>query len=77
MSISSSQALFSSLMTLLSHPEHGERSQPVGSPMQFQASALPSASLKATLIERSTNAINVPEDGAVLAGAQVVVDFVF
>ena len=35
------------------------------------------ASLKAALIERSTNAINVPEDGAVLAGAQVVVDFVF
>ena len=35
------------------------------------------ASLKATLVERSTNAINVPKDGAVLARAQVVVDFVF
>ena len=77
MSISFSQALFSSLMTLPSHPEHGYRSHPVGSPMQFQASALPSASLKATLIERSTNAIKVPEDGAFLAGAQVVMDFVF
>ena len=34
------------------------------------------ASLKATLVERITNTINIPGDGAVLAWAQVVVDFV-
>ena len=44
--------------------------------MRCQASALPSAQLKATLVERFTNAINVPGDGAVFAWAQVVVDFV-
>ena len=34
------------------------------------------ASLKAPLVERITNTINIPGDGAVLAWAQVVVDFV-
>lgn len=34
------------------------------------------AGLKATLIERITDAINVPGNGAVLAGTQNVVDFV-
>ena len=34
------------------------------------------ADLKATLVERIANAVNVPGDGAVFAWAQVVVNFV-